>query len=214
MFCKRFMTLVVAVCGLAVIHAGTGSDELINMVLSACRSPSQFLDSSYTNSIACFRRENVDAESRCLADVSLALSLFHEIREGELLSGVGSSLAQYQNLTSNVFYSVEIGADSWLRWFAGVQYICSLNLAGRDAEGFKVTTNALSRLETVAPVGGEHALWSAYCGYLCKTNISIREVYKLNAALSLAHSGRMAEVAPYTNDLSAAAMNLFVRDLE
>ena len=31
MFCKRFMTLVVAVCGLAVIHAGTGSDELINM---------------------------------------------------------------------------------------------------------------------------------------------------------------------------------------
>ena len=211
--CKRFMALVVAAGSLTVIHARTGSDELMNMVLAACRSPSLFLDSTYTNRVACFRRESVDAESRSLADVAMAFSLLHEIREGELLSG-GSSLAQCQNLTSNVFYSAEIGVDSWLRWIAGVQYLCALNLADLDQTGFVVTTNALSRLEAVSLAGNDHALWSAFCGYMCKTNISICEVYKLNAALSLAHAGRMSEAAQYTNNLSAAAMDLFVRDLK
>lgn len=188
--------------------------ELVDLTSEACSHAEQLLTDGFTNRISELRASSSSELERGAADLALAISLYYRLDHDESAIGNEAILARHQTITSNLCYSIGQSTSDWIKYQSGFQYVCGLNYSGMDAEGFAASTNILERIRRERPVFEGTNFWSSYVKCTCGTNLSIQEAFRLNAALSLAHAGRMAEVAPYTNDLSAAAMDLFARDLE
>lgn len=210
---KCFLLLL---CCIVILSPGAINDyeELINTTLQACNAPVVLLNASYTNDVIGFRNGCMDAQGRCAADLSLAISLMRRMEWDEGCVGNDPCYQWHQSLVSNIIANVELPRGSWIMYAAGVEYVHGMNFGNHCSDGFTISTNMLMRL-LVEPVDmGTTNFWNGMMLLQGCHGITIKEAFQLNAALEMAGQNRWTEVAVYTNSLPPLAIEKFLQGLE
>lgn len=207
--------LLVFFSGILCAHGTIIShNDLIDLTLQACVSPNIFLDHAYTNEVIGYRSTCTNAEMRCAADLSLAICLMYRMdNDGDC---IGSDYCHewHQSLVSNILATSELDSRSWIRYGAGVEYMCGLNYDSRFSEGYVVATNMLAQLAT-DPVNMEATnFWNGMMLLRGNEGLTPQMAFQLNAAMELAEQKRWSEVADYTNSLPVSAIETFLDYLE
>jgi hypothetical protein len=189
-------------------------EELIHATIQACNEPNRFLSSAYTNDVIAYRSCCTNAFTRCAADLSLAVCLMYRMDNDEDCVGDNACYDRHQALVTNILASADIGAASWLRYAAAVEFVHGLNFNRRFSEGFVHSTNMLAQIAVNSPEMGITNFWNGMARLQQCEGITLQMAFQINAAIQLAEQKRYSEMFCYTNELPAKVSKKLVEVLQ
>lgn len=178
---------------------------LCTNVVAALSDEKILTSPSFTNQLHTYM-EGSDVCVRVLAGLVLSDSLLTVYDKSSDFAAYDEGFA----FCSNVLYSSELPTQSWQKSVASIFYAWALRIDGKKELALEVCRTALSTHLASPTTDIECAVWSAMSREDGLPEMSITNLLKLAAALSVPIERRLTDWGAYTNGLPAQAIQILL----